>query len=230
MCNSWARCLKSRIAATARALEALRLQYPEHAAGLERHFLRQTSLKLEVSLFRQLRDEGLIGGELFNALDREHASERRRAGDLHPLDLGLRTEELIKRFDMFRGLGEMEIKALARLFRPRLALPEEKIIRQGDRGTHVFFVSSGAVEVMLPEEKVRLGRGDFFGEMALLSGRRRTADVIAMGYCQLLVLSATDFRRFLAANPTAKVQIDSVAEARTVMNEKAGRGRTLDAL
>ena len=222
--------LELRIAATARALEALRLQYPEHAAGLERHFLRQTSLKLEVSLFRQLRDEGLIGGELFNALDREHASERRRAGDLHPLDLGLRTEELIKRFDMFRGLGEMEIKALARLFRPRLALPEEKIIRQGDRGTHVFFVSSGAVEVMLPEEKVRLGRGDFFGEMALLSGRRRTADVIAMGYCQLLVLSATDFRRFLAANPTAKVQIDSVAEARTVMNEKAGQGRTLDAL
>ena len=111
--------LASRIAATARALDALRLQYPEHAAGLERHFLRQTGLKLEASLFRQLRDEGLVGDELYSALEREHAIERRRDGDLRPLDLGLRTEELINRFEMFRGLGTSEINALARLFRPR---------------------------------------------------------------------------------------------------------------
>jgi len=218
--------LAARIEATNRALEALRLQYPEHAAGLERHFLKQTGLKLEVSLFRQLRDEGLIGGELYSALEREHAAERRLAGGLRPLDLGLRTEELINRFEMFRGLGDTEIKALARLFRPRLALPEEKIVRRGERGAHVFFISSGAVEVILPEEKVRLGRGDFFGEMALLSGRPRAADVVAMGYCQLLVLSAADFRRFLAGYPAAKERIDKVVEARTVMNERTAQSQT----
>jgi len=46
---------------------------------------------------------------------------------------------------------------------------------------------------ILPKEKVRLGRGDFFGEMALFAGGRRTADVIAIGYCQLIVLSSADF-------------------------------------
>jgi monovalent cation:H+ antiporter, CPA1 family len=215
--------LAARIAATSRAIEALRLQYPEHAEGLERHFLRQTGLRLELSLFRELLDEGLIGGELYETLEREHATERHRASESRPLDLGLRTEELVLRFDMFRKLAPAELKALARLVRPRLALPEEMIIRKGERGTHVFFISSGAVEVMLPGQKVRLGRGDFFGEMALLSGRRRAADVVALGYCQLLVLSAADFRRFLATHAGAKSEIDRIVEARTLMNEATAR-------
>jgi CPA1 family monovalent cation:H+ antiporter len=216
--------VSSRLAATTRALDALRLQYPDHAAGLEQVFLSQTALKLEVSLFRQLREEGLLGGELYGALEREHAAVRRhRSDDMRPLDLGLRTEALIARFEMFRSLGENEIKALVQWFRPRLAFPEERIIRRGDRGAHVFFISSGAVEVILPKEKVRLGSGEFFGEMALLSGARRTADVVALSYCQLLVLSAADFHRFLDMNPTAKEQIDRVMQERTLMNDRAAQ-------
>jgi CPA1 family monovalent cation:H+ antiporter len=223
--------LDSRVAAVSRALEALRLQYPEHAAALERIFLSQAGLKLEQSLFRQLRDDGLIGGELYGALARENTADRRAASAACPLDLGLRTEELIGRFDMFQGLGTSESKALARLFRPRLAVPEEQILRHGERGTEVFFISSGAVEVVLPPGgRVRLGRGDFFGELALLSGGRRTADVVAIGYCQLIVLSAADFQRFLTDNPTAKAQIERVVEARTMMNEGGGQEQVLDAI
>ena len=124
---------------------------------------------------------------------------------------------------MFDGLKPAELKALARHFRPRLAVPEETIIRKGERGSQVFFISSGAVEVVLPAHKVRLGRGDFFGEMALLSGRPRQADVVALGYCQLLALSAADFRRFLRTHSAAKAEIDKVVAARTLMNEEAAR-------
>jgi CPA1 family monovalent cation:H+ antiporter len=148
-------------------------------------------------------------------------AERQSANEHIPLDLGLRTEELITRFDMFCGLSPTEIKALARLLKPRLALPEETIVRRGDRGSHVFFISSGAVEVILPGEPVQLGRGDFFGEMALLSGLPRAADVVALGYCQLLVLSAADFQRFLADNPTAKAYINQVATTRSFMNRES---------
>ncbi|HLI10264.1 MAG TPA: cation:proton antiporter [Alphaproteobacteria bacterium] len=218
--------LSDRHEATSRALEALRLQYPEHAEALEQRFLKQSGLRLELSHYRDLRDEGLIGRELYDDLRREHETERRRAEAQPPLDLGLRTEELLRRFGMFRGLGSAEIKALARLFHPRLALPDEKIIRRGDRGTHMFLISSGAVEVVLPNHKVRLGRGDFFGEMALLSGRRRQADVVALGYCQLLTMSAADFRRFLKAHPAAKAEIDRIVEARTRMNERAAPSPT----
>ena len=76
---------------------------------------------------------------------------------------------------------------------------------------------------ILPTEKVRLGSGEFFGEMALLSGARRTADVIALSYCQFLVLSAADFHRFLDMNPTAKEQIDRVMHERTLMNDRAAQ-------
>ena len=84
----------------------------------------------------------------------------------------------------------------------------------------MFMISSGAVEVVLPNERVRLGSGDFFGEMALLSGRRRQADVVALGYCRVLVLTAADFQRFLRDYPQAKAEIDRIAEERARANEE----------
>ena len=84
----------------------------------------------------------------------------------------------------------------------------------------MFLISSGAVEVVLPNGGVRLGSGDFFGEMALLSRGRRQADVVALGYCRVLVLSAADFQRFLRDYPRAKAEIDRIADERARANEE----------
>ena len=84
----------------------------------------------------------------------------------------------------------------------------------------MFLISSGAVEVVLPSDRVRLGSGDFFGEMALMSGRRRQADVVTLGYCRVLALNAADFRRFLRDYPLAKAEIDRIAEERARANEE----------
>jgi len=140
--------------------------------------------------------------------------------ELPPLDLGLHAEDLLAQFNMFAGLGEAELRALARLCRPRLLVPQEVVIRKGERGGAMFLISSGAVEVVLPSERVRLGSGDFFGEMALLSGRPRMADVVALGYCRVLVLSAAEFRRFLRDYPRARAEIDRVAEERARANQE----------
>jgi monovalent cation:H+ antiporter, CPA1 family len=48
---------------------------------------------------------------------------------------------------------------------------------------------------------------------------------VALGYCQLLVLSAADFQRFLASNPTAKAHIDLVAATRSSMNKESADAR-----
>ncbi len=213
--------MAGRAEVAARALEALRLQYPDHAEALEGRFLAQAALRLELSQYRELHDDGLVGRELFDDLQRGHRAAERRAERQPPLDLGLRTEALLKRFDMFGHLEAAQLTTLARLFHPRLAVPGERIIAMGDRGSSVYFISSGAVEVVLPSHKVRLGRGDFFGELALLANRRRQADVVALGYCQLLVMSGGDFQRFLAAHPSAKAEIDRVAAARLRMNEES---------
>jgi CPA1 family monovalent cation:H+ antiporter len=212
--------IAARSDATTRALDALRLQYPEYAEALDQRFLRQSGFRLSLSRFHDLYDEGLIGKEVFEDLEREHTAARLMTDELPPLDLGLRAEELVGQFEMFAGLGAAELRALARLFRPRLLVPEEVVIRKGDRGNAMFMISSGAVEVVLPNGGVRLGSGDFFGEMALLSGRRRQADVVALGYCRVLVLTAADFQRFLRDYPQAKAEIDRIAEERARANEE----------
>jgi monovalent cation:H+ antiporter, CPA1 family len=210
--------IAARSEATTRALDALRLQYPEYAAALEQRFLRQSGFRLALSRYHDLYEEGLIGKEVFEDLEREHEAVRSVMAELPPLDLGLRAEDLLAQFEMFAGLSATELRALARHFRPRLLVPDEVVIRKGERGNAVFLISSGAVEVVLPNDRVRLGSGDFFGEMALLSGRRRQADVLALGYCRVLVLSAADFRRFLRQYPSAKAEIDRTAEERTRAN------------
>jgi monovalent cation:H+ antiporter, CPA1 family len=212
--------IAARREATNRALDALRLQYPEYAEALEQRFLRQSGFRLMLSRFHRLYAEGLIGKEVFEDLEREQAAVRAMMDELPPLDLGLRAEDLLAQFEMFAGLSPAELRMLARLFRPRLLVPDEVVIRKGERGNAMFLISSGAVEVVLPNERVRLGSGDFFGEMALLSGRPRGADVIALGYCQVLVLSAADFRRFLRDYPSAKAEIDRIADERARANEE----------
>jgi len=212
--------IAARSEATTRALDALRLQYPEYAEALEQRFLRQSGFRLSLSRFHDLYEEGLIGKEVFEDLEREHTAVRSLMDELPPLDLGLRAEDLLAQFEMFAGLGAAELRALARLFRSRLLVPGEMVIRKGERGNAMFLISSGAVEVVLPNGRVRLGSGDFFGEMALLSRRRRQADVMALGYCRVLVLTAADFRRFLRDYPRAKAEIDRTAEERTRANEE----------
>jgi CRP-like cAMP-binding protein len=54
--------------------------------------------------------------------------------------------------------------------------------------------------------------------MALLSGRVRQADVVAITYCQLLVLRRSDFEQFMRENPDARAAIVRVAKARRLTN------------
>ncbi|MGE5270500.1 MAG: cation:proton antiporter, partial [Thiohalocapsa sp.] len=206
--------IAARSAATTSVLDALRLQYPEHADELERRFLEQTGFQLLSARYRDLFEEGLIAGDLLDDLEREHRELHHQTKRRTPLDLGLDTRQLIGSFAMFAGLEPTELDALVRLFRPRLILPDEVLIRRGERGRGMFFISSGAVEVRLPTGGVRLGSGEFVGEMALLSRRPRQADVVSLGYGRVLELSAADFARFVGAYPRAKAEIERTAAAR----------------
>jgi len=200
------------------AIEAMRLQYPEYIIDLEARFLRQSALRQEMTRHQSLFEEGLITREVFEELRRETSGAR--ATEMLPrFDIGLDTRHLIARLDILAGLDERQLDQVGRLLRPRLAIPGEVIIRKGERGDAVFFLASGAAEVVLPRQRVRLGSGEFFGEMALLSGRPRQADVVALSYCQLLVLRRSDFERFMTSNPETRETITRVAAARRAMND-----------
>jgi monovalent cation:H+ antiporter, CPA1 family len=210
--------IERRREAVGDALDALRLQYPDYVAALEVRFLRQSALRQEMQRYQALFEEGLIPQELYDDLQRGVSSAS--VAEPRPrFDIGLDTHRLIERLDILSGLDDQQLDRVARLLRPRFAVPNERIIRKGDRGDAVFFIASGAVEVALPARGVRLGSGEFFGEMALLSGRPRQADVTALTYCRLLALRKADFERFMATNPEARAAIDRISQARHSMNE-----------
>jgi flavin reductase (DIM6/NTAB) family NADH-FMN oxidoreductase RutF len=78
----------------------------------------------------------------------------------------------------------------------------ETVIRQGERGGDAFVILGGYARVVRDGREVaRLGAGQFFGEVAMLDGRPRTADVIAEGGLRCVALSRDTFRRALAAEP-----------------------------
>ena len=127
-------------------------------------------------------------------------------------------QKLVETFPLFAEVDEHSQEELLLLFRPKSALPGERVVRKGDRGDGMYFISSGAVEVRVNGGPVALEAGSFFGEMALLSGGRRTADVIAIDFCQFLVLERRDFNMFSARHPALRAAVSEMARERTEMN------------
>jgi CPA2 family monovalent cation:H+ antiporter-2 len=132
----------------------------------------------------------------------------------------LEAQELAKKFPLFANMDPGALEELPTYFRAKRAAPGERLIRAGDRADALYFISSGAVEVSVAARKIRLGPGDFFGEMGLLSGERRSADVTAVDYCDLFILDQQDFKQFVAKYPALRAQLDQMAAQRAAMNRR----------
>jgi CPA1 family monovalent cation:H+ antiporter len=205
------------------ALLALKLQYPTYAEALQRQHLERVARVWEDRGYQALLSQGVIGGEVAQALT-EQAADRYPDIDRRPrLDTRMSARELVAGVPLFANLSDDALARIVRQLRPRLTLPEELIVRKGERGESMFFIASGAVRIVIPGNDVELGSGDFFGELALITGRPRVTDVISLGFCQLLELGATDFRALLAKDPALKAQIESVANQRMGVSVTAAK-------
>jgi putative peptide zinc metalloprotease protein len=111
-------------------------------------------------------------------------------------------EALVRGAPIFAALSDEESAAVSEQFRSRLYDRHEIIIRQGDAGDSFDLIRRGKVEVIRTDgtgEHVlaEIGRGDYFGQAALLTGERRNATVRAMTPVEVLVLRRDDFSRLL---------------------------------
>jgi CPA1 family monovalent cation:H+ antiporter len=209
--------LKERLKRTSSSLDALRRQYPQYAAALEGRFLRQSALRREMGRYDALFKEGLIAPEVYD--DLKGSVEDTQAKETRPrFDLGLDTRQLIGRLELFADLNDQQLERVQKLLRPRFVAPRELIVREGDKGDACYFIASGAAEVVFPGRRIPLGTGDLFGEMALLTGMTRQADVVAVTYCRLLVLRKVDFDRFMQDNRDIRLAIHKIAASRSSMN------------
>jgi len=208
------RLVSTRLELVEDALDAVELQYPNYTAALSARYLARAALRLEGAEYRRQFEESLIGREVYADLTDDLRRRRLAIERRPPLDLGLNLMEMIASVPLFAKLDQAGLVAVARQLRPYLAMPNERILAKGEYGNAMYFLSSGMVEVKTPRGPVRLGRGDFFGEIALLTGNPRNADVVALGYCHLLVLDSRDFRRLMRTNTAIRSEIESVAEGR----------------
>jgi CRP-like cAMP-binding protein len=119
-----------------------------------------------------------------------------------------RRTELLGACRLFSGLDPAHLAMVAdRAI--EVDFPAERVIaRQGEIGTGFFLVVDGSVRVVRDGEEVAvLGPGEFFGELSVLDGLPRVAQVVAVDPTRCLALASWDFEQVLMENPALALAI-----------------------
>ncbi|WP_243361224.1 mechanosensitive ion channel family protein [Fundidesulfovibrio terrae] len=132
-----------------------------------------------------------------------------------PCAVSLDVANLVKGVGLFSGMHADELDLLVQCAAVRTFPPEARIVERGQGGTTMFVIASGLVSVRIGEKELsRLGPGDVFGEMALLTGEPRTADVVALEPTSCLEVDREAFRGVLDKNPALVANVTRVFKER----------------
>ncbi|MBL8562517.1 MAG: cation:proton antiporter [Gemmobacter sp.] len=213
--------LTTRQTANAEALEALRLQYPGYAEELERRFIRRLALRLEEREYDTMLADGLIGREVHTALMQSMREARARQAQRPPLDLAMQKSEMLRQLPALAGLDAAQLKMVQKRIATVYAHPGDTLLRKGDPARHVFFIASGAVEVTFAGQVQKLGRGEMFGQLGILTRRPRRADARALTHCTLLRLDEARFLDLLAKNDQLRQAVEESTKRRKLMEGEA---------
>ena len=116
--------------------------------------------------------------------------------------------ELIRQVPLFAQLSRAEVGEIAQIADEVDVKAGKELTREGERGSEFFVLLEGAAEVRRGGEQVNLlGRGDFFGEIALVSRTPRTATVTTTEDSRLLVITASSFRTLLDHSPRIQLRV-----------------------
>jgi CRP-like cAMP-binding protein len=111
----------------------------------------------------------------------------------------------LRRVPMFARMGKRELERLGQLADEIEVGMDEMLAEQGRVGHEFFIVLDGHVTVLDGRRPVaQLHPGDFFGEIALLDGRPRTASVRADGITRLLVVGHREFHALMDEFPAVR--------------------------
>jgi CRP-like cAMP-binding protein len=120
--------------------------------------------------------------------------------DEHQLEIGA-----LKETPLFAGLGDEDLRNVVAMGTHAHFDAGQSIVEQGDRGDGMYVVLEGRAQVDVGGRFHNLEPGAFFGEMAMIGGRKRSATVKAVEPVTAMVITADDFRAFLLDHPSVAV-------------------------
>ena len=136
------------------------------------------------------------------------------------------TLDAIRSVPLFASLDDDAARDLRDLLRIRDVAAGEALFRAGDDGDAMYLIESGQVRITISDEDKKqitlaeLAQGDFFGEMAIIDGKQRSADAIISETARLAILSRENFLRFIQNNPTVALEMLSATFGRLRRTDK----------
>jgi CRP/FNR family transcriptional regulator, cyclic AMP receptor protein len=110
---------------------------------------------------------------------------------------------LLARVPLFSECTKKELQAIADVAKEIVQKEGAVMAREGDRGVGFFLITDGTAKVVIGgKTRRRLRTGDFFGEISLIDGGPRSADVVAETPVSMLGITAWAFRQIIAKNPS----------------------------
>src|SRR6185369_10297003 len=139
-------------------------------------------------------------------------------------------EHFLQRIKLFSGLSVLECTEVVKRMKRRDFPPNTVIVREGAPGNSMFFITAGLVEVRKKDANTgidflltEMGPGQNFGEMALLTGKPRTASVTAVQPTTCAVLEQADFHQLMMQFPSMGLALTNIlAERLEEANKQAG--------
>lgn len=113
---------------------------------------------------------------------------------------------VLRNIPLFSGLDESELERLSKVAMWRCAARGEQVVRAGEDAETLIVMLTGRAKVTNFDEEGReiilawLSPGEFFGEMGLIDGSPRSANVVAVEPCELLILGKHEFQRCMQDN------------------------------
>ena len=111
--------------------------------------------------------------------------------------------DALARLSLFADLSHPQLEALAQSFAEEVFAEGQRVVRQDVTGSGFCVILDGEARVVINgQERSRLTRGDFFGEISLLTDEAPTADVIATSLLRCLIIPDNELKGFLLKQPS----------------------------
>ena len=130
------------------------------------------------------------------------------------------TLDVLRSVPLFASLDDEAARELRSLLSTRDVTTGTALFRAGDDGDAMYLIESGRVRIAVTDEDeneivlAELARGDFFGEMAIIDGKKRSADAVIIEDARLAVLSRDNFLRFIRNTPMVALEMLSATFSR----------------